>query len=128
MVKGIAYRFTIALLAVLCIVGLYFDFFYQPAADDTSSMSLRFSWVGIPACASTSPPFQLGNVPAGTKSLSFMMTDLNATSFHHVVQRSHFPETTCGKVQLPIRARVHRAASATIIAGPCRHSMRPAKP
>ena len=83
MAKGIAYRFTIALLAVLCIVGVYFDFFYQPAADDTSSMSLRFSWVGIPACASTSPPFQLGNVPAGTKSLSFMMTDLNATSFHH---------------------------------------------
>jgi hypothetical protein len=39
----------------LHIVGLYFDFFYQPASDDTPSMSLRFSWVGIPACAPTSP-------------------------------------------------------------------------
>jgi len=77
-------RLTIILLAALCIVGLYFDFIYQPASDDTpTSLSLRFSWVGIPACASTSPPFQLGNVPAGTKFLSFMMTDLNAPSFHH---------------------------------------------
>jgi len=76
-------RLTIILLAALCIVGLYFDFFYQPASDETPSMSLRFSWVGIPACASTSPPLQLGGVPAGTKYLSFMMTDLNAPSFHH---------------------------------------------
>jgi len=76
-------RLTIILLGALCIVGLYFDFFYQPASEDTPSMSLRFSWVGIPACASTSLPFQLGGVPTGTKYLSFMMTDLNAPSFHH---------------------------------------------
>ena len=76
-------RLTIILLAALCIVGLYFDFFYQPTSGDTPSISLRFSWVGIPACASISPPFQLGGVPTGTKYLSFMMTDLNAPSFHH---------------------------------------------
>jgi phosphatidylethanolamine-binding protein (PEBP) family uncharacterized protein len=76
-------QLTIILLAALCVVGLYFDFFYQSASDDTSSLSLRFSWIGIPACASTSPPFQLGSVPTGTKYLSFTMTDLNAPSFHH---------------------------------------------
>jgi len=76
-------QLTIILLAALCVVGLYFDFFYQSASDDTSSLSLRFSWIGIPACASTSPPFQLGGVPTGTKYLSFAMADLNAPSFHH---------------------------------------------
>ena len=47
------------------------------------ALSLRFSWVGIPACASISPAFELGGVPAGTKRLSFMMTDLNVPTFHH---------------------------------------------
>jgi phosphatidylethanolamine-binding protein (PEBP) family uncharacterized protein len=40
------------------------------------ALSLRFSWVGIPACTSMSPAFELGGVPAGTKRLNFTMTDL----------------------------------------------------
>ena len=40
------------------------------------ALSIRFSWVGIPACTSMSPAFELGGVPAGTKRLNFTMTDL----------------------------------------------------
>lgn len=47
------------------------------------ALSARFSWVGIPPCASISPAFELGNVPAGTKRLNFTMTDLNVPAFHH---------------------------------------------
>lgn len=52
-----------------------------PAYAD--SLTIRFSWVGIPACVAISPAFELGGVPAGTKRLSFSMTDLNVPSFHH---------------------------------------------
>jgi hypothetical protein len=47
------------------------------------ALSLRFSWVDIPACSSMSPAFELGGVPVGTKRLSFMMTDLKVPTFHH---------------------------------------------
>jgi phosphatidylethanolamine-binding protein (PEBP) family uncharacterized protein len=81
--RRVAFWFTVILLAALCVVALYFDF-SQPTSDDGKpSLSLRFSWVGIPACASISPAFELGGVPAGTKRLSFRMTDLNMPTFHH---------------------------------------------
>jgi hypothetical protein len=115
-------QLTIILLAALCVVGLYFDFFYQSASDDTSSLSLRFSWIGIPACASTSPPFQLGGVPTGTKYLSFTMTDLNAPSFHHGGSTVRTPEIMYVRAQFHTLARVHLTANATTIAGQCRLS------
>jgi phosphatidylethanolamine-binding protein (PEBP) family uncharacterized protein len=54
-----------------------------PLAAHADTLTVRFSWVGIPACATISPAFELGGVPAGTKRLSFSMTDLNVPSFHH---------------------------------------------
>jgi len=48
-----------------------------------NALSVRFSWSGIPACASISPAFDLQGVPAGTKRLSFLMTDLNVPAFRH---------------------------------------------
>lgn len=48
-----------------------------------NALSVRFSWAGIPACASISPAFDLRGVPIGTKRLSFTMTDLNVPTFHH---------------------------------------------
>ena len=48
-----------------------------------NALSVRFSWAGIPACASISPAFELQGVPPGTKHLSFTMTDLNVPTFHH---------------------------------------------
>jgi phosphatidylethanolamine-binding protein (PEBP) family uncharacterized protein len=48
-----------------------------------NALSVRFSWAGIPACASISPTFELRGVPAGTKRLSFTMTDLNVPTFYH---------------------------------------------
>ncbi|HYC17279.1 MAG TPA: YbhB/YbcL family Raf kinase inhibitor-like protein [Pseudolabrys sp.] len=81
--KWITYWFTVIVLAALCVVALYFNFSQSTPEDGGTSLSLRFSWAGIPACASISPAFALANVPAGTKSLNFMMTDLNMPTFHH---------------------------------------------
>ena len=53
------------------------------APTAANAFTVRFSWVGIPACASISPAFDLGGVPAGTKRLRFTMTDLNVPTFHH---------------------------------------------
>jgi len=55
------------------------------AAVPTSAnaFTVRFSWAGIPACASISPAFDLRGVPAGTKRLRFTMTDLNVPAFQH---------------------------------------------
>jgi hypothetical protein len=52
-----------------------------PTQADT--LSVRFSWAGISACAAISPAFELGGVPVGTKRLRFIMTDLYALTFHH---------------------------------------------
>jgi len=80
----IGYWSTVTVLATLCVAALYFNLSRSASEpDDTPSLSVRFSWAGIPACKSISPAFQLGGVPAGTKSLSFTMTDLNMPSFHH---------------------------------------------
>ena len=80
--RRVAYWFTVSVLAALCVAALYFNL-SDTASEDRPSLSLRFSWAGIPTCKSISPAFELGGVPAGTKSLSFMMTDLNMPSFHH---------------------------------------------
>ena len=48
-----------------------------------NALSVRFSWAGVPACASISPAFDLRGVPIGTTRLSFTMTDLNVPTFHH---------------------------------------------
>lgn len=51
--------------------------------------SLSFEWGDIPSCTSgnpnrvDNPVFTLKNVPAGTKFLSFNMTDLDKPSFNH---------------------------------------------
>jgi len=52
-----------------------------PAQADT--LSVRFSWAGIPACVAISPAFELGGVPVGTKRLRFTMTDLYVLTFQH---------------------------------------------
>lgn len=80
--RRVSFWFTVIVLAALWVAALYFDFSHT-TSDDSRSLSVRFSWAGIPACASISPAFELGGVPAGTKLLSFMMTDLNVPTFHH---------------------------------------------
>jgi len=80
--KRAAYWVTVSVLAALCVAALYFNL-SDTTSEDRPGLSVRFSWAGIPACKSISPAFELGGVPAGTKSLSFMMTDLNMPSFHH---------------------------------------------
>ncbi len=64
-------RFLLAVFAVAALI--------MPA----EALTVRFSWVDIPACATVSPAFELGEVPAGTKKLRFGMTDLNVPAFHH---------------------------------------------
>lgn len=48
-----------------------------------TALSAGFSWAGIPACSSTSPAFQIGGVPSGTKRLRFNMIDQNAPNYRH---------------------------------------------
>jgi hypothetical protein len=81
--RRVAFWYTAALVAVLCVVAFYFDFSQLTSDGGRPSLSLGFSWAGIPACASISPAFELGGVPAGTKRLSFLMTDLDVPTFHH---------------------------------------------
>ncbi len=47
------------------------------------AMSLKFSWVGYRACASTSPAFEIADVPARTAQLRFRMVDQNVPSYPH---------------------------------------------
>ena len=76
--ERVRFWFPVILLAAVVVPVVYFVFLQR--AD---VLSVRFTWAGIPACASISPAFELGSVPAGTKSLSFTMTDLNVPTFHH---------------------------------------------
>lgn len=70
-------------LAALFGFAIFVEFLPSASNDGGGSLSVHFSWAGIQACGSISPAFTLGNVPAGTKSLSFMMTDINVPTFHH---------------------------------------------
>ncbi len=83
MERGIAYWLSVILLTAFCVVGLYFELSKSASKTESSPLTVSFSWTGIPACASTSPAFQLDNVPADTRQLSFVMTDLNMPSFNH---------------------------------------------
>jgi phosphatidylethanolamine-binding protein (PEBP) family uncharacterized protein len=47
------------------------------------AMSLNFSWAEYQACASTSPAFQVSDVPAQTAQLRFRMVDQNVPSYPH---------------------------------------------
>jgi phosphatidylethanolamine-binding protein (PEBP) family uncharacterized protein len=54
------------------------------AATAQSGFAVDFSWQGTASCFDPkSPPFTLGHVLAGTKSVRFKMADLDAPSFDH---------------------------------------------
>ena len=76
MQSRIAFWFTVVVLILFWLVALRFNFSH-------STMSVRFSWLGIPACTQISPPFQLSDVPEGTDRLTFNMTDRQVPTFHH---------------------------------------------
>jgi phosphatidylethanolamine-binding protein (PEBP) family uncharacterized protein len=63
------------------------------SASGALAFSVSFAW------CSGSPNFQLNDVPAGTVTLEFAMTDLDKPSFHHgggsVGYRGQ-PEVPCG--------------------------------
>lgn len=49
-----------------------------------SGFTVDFSWADTTACFDPkSPPFSLQGVPAGTKQLRFVITDLDAPNFVH---------------------------------------------
>src|SRR6476646_9608116 len=121
------YWFTVILLAALCVVALYFNFLNSASDDDKPPLSLRFSWAGIPACATISPAFELGGVPADTRLLSFMMTDLNMPAFHHGGSTVAYTGNVVSRGAVTYTGRARRRASATTIAGRCRHSIPVAK-
>lgn len=73
---------TLGVLSVLALLGGP----QHAAADD---LSLAFEWGDIPLCTTgnpntvPNPTFTLKNVPAGTKFLSFTLTDLDKPSYPH---------------------------------------------
>ena len=46
-------------------------------------MSVKFSWAGYQACSSSSPAFNVSDVPTGTARLAFKMVDQNVPSYPH---------------------------------------------
>ena len=49
-----------------------------------AEMKVSFDWGPTGKCFDRkSPPFKVGGVPAGTATLSFQMTDLDAPDYHH---------------------------------------------
>ncbi|MDV7338008.1 hypothetical protein RYZ26_00275 [Terasakiella sp. A23] len=52
-------------------------------AENAATLDVAFNWQNTKACSGVSPAFQIGNIPAGTETLSFRMTDLNKLSFNH---------------------------------------------
>lgn len=55
-----------------------------PLQAQPSSFTVDFSWEGTASCFDPkSPPFSLTGVPVGTKTLKFVMTDLDAPSYPH---------------------------------------------
>lgn len=55
------------------------------AAGIVQAQELTVDWVWLKShyCDNTSPEFQIGNVPAGTKSLKFTMNDLDFQNKDH---------------------------------------------
>ena len=64
-------------LAAPAVAALVLSLAQVVGASAAAAFSASFTW-----CAG-SPNFQLSDVPKGTTSLQFAMTDLNKPSFHH---------------------------------------------
>lgn len=88
-----------------------------PAAAQTPSFAIAYSWKGVSRCSDRSPAIQLAHVPAGTKAFDVQMVDLDVPNFKH----------GGGKVAFGGEAEI--AAGAVRYTGPCppsgqRHSYR----
>jgi hypothetical protein len=78
------------LAATLGIAALAFF----PTASGALAFSATFAW-----CPEGSPNFQLTDVPQGTTTLQFAMTDLDRPGFHHGGGRVDYrgqPQVPCG--------------------------------
>jgi phosphatidylethanolamine-binding protein (PEBP) family uncharacterized protein len=92
-------RFCIASVLVLIGTGV---------ADSQSRFAVDFTWAGTTACFDPkSPPFSLSGVPAGTKTLTFAMQDLDAPNFPH------------GGGSVPYRGQSRIERGAFTYKGPC---------
>jgi phosphatidylethanolamine-binding protein (PEBP) family uncharacterized protein len=72
--------------ALFALAAALFGWPYASLAQD--ALELVPTWDGIKACSgkpitSPSPAFTLNNVPKGTTTLEFKMTDLEAPHFNH---------------------------------------------
>jgi len=93
---------TVASLISADSVGRYYNASIKGTSKDgpfdcRTHMPVRFSWAGIPACASISPPFELRVVPIDTKQLRFTMTDLNVPTFNHGGSTIAYNGSTVGR-------------------------------
>ncbi len=52
-------------------------------APNLAALSVDWTWEKKHGCSSKPPAFNIGGIPAGTKTLKFEMTDLNVPSYDH---------------------------------------------
>ena len=52
-------------------------------APNLVALGVDFTWHGTQACSSVPPAFEIANIPEGTATLEFRMTDLDVPSFNH---------------------------------------------
>src|SRR5208283_69851 len=68
------YQYIVAAAGVAAIVS---------CPSGAFAMSVKFSWAGYQACSSSSPAFNVSDVPTGTTRLAFKMVDQNVPSYPH---------------------------------------------
>ncbi len=78
-------RYTLAAALALATLGANL-----PAR--AASLSVRFSWAGVPACSHVPPGFHVTGVPPGTAALRFTLHDLQVPDYpawrrHHPLRR-----------------------------------------
>ncbi|TPM34465.1 phospholipid-binding protein [Mesorhizobium sp. B2-3-5] len=65
-------------------LALAFGFIMAMTTAASAGMTMTFEWGPTAKCFDPkSPPITLSGVPAGTKTLAFRMTDLDAPDFKH---------------------------------------------
>lgn len=76
-------------------------------SNNFATIGLDFAWSSADKCSSESPAFELSDVPEGTKTLIFKMTDLDVRSYNH------------GGGKVPYTGNNHIPAGAFHYKGPC---------
>ncbi len=78
-------KISAPLALVLCVIAICGGLFGGGGAKAQSVAPLNVSWTWTLSekCGVKSPAFTIGNIPTDTKTLKFVMVDLDAPMFNH---------------------------------------------